>query len=304
MSVVKVKSTLLFLTSTFNELIQNSRNLLEHSFKLTQSNLFIYVAPTLPPIVSVDKSRPQLCRLFGEFYVNSLKYDQRVNVVCLLNNLPTGSRPVKSNLEYDLVLTDFQLSDDLEQSIRSHLKSNFVKFDVEMRSIEPILKRSESFKSIELPNRENDLIAQEKTYRNSIIGGTFDRIHIGHKLLLTEALLLTSDRLLIGLADGPLLVKKKLADLIEDVSIREHHLRDLIAQMRPDLELVVEPIHDPYGPSITEPDYQCLIVSDETRTGGDAVNTKRVENGLNRLDLHVIALAQENALDPGDESKV
>lgn len=145
MSVTKVKSTLLFLTSTFNELIQNSGNLLEHSFKLTQSNLFIYVAPKLPPIVSVAKTRPELRRLFGEFYINSLKFDPRVNVVCLLNNLPSPS-PVKSSLDYDLVLTDFQLSGDSEQSIRSHLTSNFVKCDFQMRSIETSLQRNESFK--------------------------------------------------------------------------------------------------------------------------------------------------------------
>lgn len=152
--------------------------------------------------------------------------------------------------------------------------------------------------------KEEDLISQDKIYRNSIVGGTFDRLHIGHKQLLTESLLLTTNRLLVGLADGPLLVKKKLADLIEDANVREKHVRELVSQIRPDVELVVTPIHDPYGPSITEPDYQCLIVSEETRSGGVAVNSKRAERGLGQLDLHVIGLAKETEIDPGDEDKV
>lgn len=161
-------------------------------------------------------------------------------------------------------------------------------------------------KSAEAPTTDHDLISQSKVYPNSIIGGTFDCIHVGHKLLLTEVVLLTQNRLLIGLADGPLLVKKKLADLIEEASLRERHLRELLSQMSPDLELLVVPIVDPYGPSITEPDYQCLIVSEETRSGGDAVNVKRVANGLNRLDLHIVGLANEleGDLEQGDENKV
>lgn len=298
----KFKNTLLFLTRTFDELHKNAHNLIEQSFRLTQSNLFIYIAPKLTPIVNATKTRTQIRFLINEFYSNSIKLDPTINVVCILERF----KHLKYNIEYDLVLTDSRLDPESEIPIRNHLNLSFLEINAELRSIYQESSLSiEPIRDLEFKKGEYDLIESDKIFRNSILGGTFDRIHIGHKLMLTESLLLTTDRLLIGLADGPLLVKKKLADLIEDVNIREQHLKDLVAQIRPDVELIITPIQDPYGPSIVEPDYQCLIVSEETKSGGEAVNAKRLERGLSKLDLHVIELAKEETIvDPGDEDKV
>ena len=46
------------------------------------------------------------------------------------------------------------------------------------------------------------MIVSDRVYANSILGGTFDHLHVGHKLMLTESVMLTRDSLLVGVTDG------------------------------------------------------------------------------------------------------
>lgn len=41
----------------------------------------------------------------------------------------------------------------------------------------------------------------ENVYDNVVLGGTFDRLHIGHKILLTQAVLRARKRLVVGVTD-------------------------------------------------------------------------------------------------------
>jgi len=52
--------------------------------------------------------------------------------------------------------------------------------------------------------------------------------------------------------------------------------------------LQIDRITDPIGPSGTDEDLQCIVVSKETEKGGQFVNQARLKNGLNELYVHVI----------------
>jgi cytidyltransferase-like protein len=52
------------------------------------------------------------------------------------------------------------------------------------------------------------------------LGGTFDHMHPGHKLLLTQSALLAYKRLLIGVTSDCLLKKKAYAAYLEDYETR------------------------------------------------------------------------------------
>lgn len=67
-------------------------------------------------------------------------------------------------------------------------------------------------------------------------------------------------------------------ELIEPYELRAAKLREFLEDVKPSLHYDIVPLVDPYGPSITDPDLQCLVVSEETRRGGEAVNKKRLEN--------------------------
>ena len=67
------------------------------------------------------------------------------------------------------------------------------------------------------------------------LGGTFDHIHMGHRLLLTESLLLARKRLLVGVADGYLLERKVLPELIAAVEQRVEGVRAFLEDVKCDI---------------------------------------------------------------------
>jgi phosphopantetheine adenylyltransferase len=52
----------------------------------------------------------------------------------------------------------------------------------------------------------------------------------------------------------------------------------------------IVPLSDPAGPTKTDPNIECLVVSAETLSGGHAVNKIRKEAGLPEMDLFSIEL--------------
>lgn len=47
----------------------------------------------------------------------------------------------------------------------------------------------------------NDGAQTNKVYRHTVLGGTFDRLHIAHKILLSEAALRSSKQVTVGVTE-------------------------------------------------------------------------------------------------------
>eukprot|EP00897_Mesotaenium_endlicherianum_P000930 jgi/Mesen1/10838/ME000093S10350 len=138
-----------------------------------------------------------------------------------------------------------------------------------------------------------DIHSWHNKYSAVVLGGTFDRLHDGHRALLRAAAEAAREKVVVGVSAGPMLEKKELADMIEPLELRRKAVEDYVKSLKPQLAVHTEPLYDAYGPSIVDPALEAIVVSKETEAGGAAVNRKRAERNLSQLEVVVIDLVEE-----------
>jgi phosphopantetheine adenylyltransferase len=167
-----------------------------------------------------------------------------------------------------------------------------------------------------------DSTASSNSVHTSVaVGGTFDHLHIGHKLLLSATVFLpepTAEKprhITVGTTGDELLVNKKFASQVGSWEARQAETAAFVESIlifHPDvssikrieekndpgpngkavvvhygngLSINYAQISDPFGPTITDESITALIISKETRAGGKAVNDKREEKGWKGLEV-------------------
>ncbi len=126
------------------------------------------------------------------------------------------------------------------------------------------------------------------------LGGTFDHLHEGHKFLLKTALSI-SELTEIGLTSQDLLKNKQYSSKLEDYETRKENLKSYISSIA-DLNRVniVEISNwsdmDKYA---QDPEYNGLVVSQETYDNALKLNENRMKKGLKPLVLIVIPLLKD-----------
>lgn len=120
----------------------------------------------------------------------------------------------------------------------------------------------------------------QPSYTYVAVGGTFDHLHSGHKLLLGTAAVYARGRLRVGVTGPALLTKKKYAEQLQTIAVRRDHVTRFLKRLRPDLELEVEEIVDVSGGTDRIAAVEALVVSPETRRAVELINDLREKNGI------------------------
>ncbi|PLW40552.1 hypothetical protein PCANC_16776 [Puccinia coronata f. sp. avenae] len=143
------------------------------------------------------------------------------------------------------------------------------------------------------PDDDHDM--HRELFPTLALGGTFDHLHSGHKILLTMASWLATRRLVVGITDDELLKNKQHADWLEPLSERQKAVHMFLERVGP-RDLVVETpvLQDVYGPTAWDPDIDALLVSKETLPGAQAIDAIRAQNSLTPLARYVIDVISHN----------
>jgi len=125
-------------------------------------------------------------------------------------------------------------------------------------------------------------------YPVTVIGGTFDHLHAGHKILLSMAAYITSQKLIIGITDDTVLQKKANKHVLQNIDVRTEHVKSFLKFFKPSIILDITPIVDVYGPTSWDPNIQALVVSKETISGAEAITSHRQKHNLPPLQVFLI----------------
>ena len=123
---------------------------------------------------------------------------------------------------------------------------------------------------------------------NVALGGTFDPVHDGHRKLFERAFELGD--VTVGLTSDDLAPETRHVERY--VRPYEERERDLEAELAPraeahGCEYEIRELTEPTGIAV-EAEFDALVVSPETREGGERINEIRRDRGLDPLDIEVV----------------
>ncbi len=127
-----------------------------------------------------------------------------------------------------------------------------------------------------------------RRYQKVVVGGTFDRLHLGHKALLRKAFEV-GKYVYIGMTSDEMIKDKPYAEKILPYEVRLRDLLKFLEVNRYKNYRIVK-INSAIGFADRIKSLDAIVVSEETYKGALLVNKARREKGLKPLDIVTISI--------------
>lgn len=126
------------------------------------------------------------------------------------------------------------------------------------------------------------------------VGGTFDRLHDGHRALIVEAFRL-GHRVIIGITSDSYVKKSGKSGVAGYGERRKGVLSFLKSSGLVDRSVLVK-INDRFGPIVDDASITCIVATEETRDTAVEANMLRARKGIAPMKIHTICmvLAKDN----------
>ena len=126
-------------------------------------------------------------------------------------------------------------------------------------------------------------------FKRVVIGGTFYKLHKGHRALIKKALEV-GELIFIGLTTDEMAKKMIKGHSVGDFEERKRGLEKFLREVKALGRAQIFPINDPYGPTLVIEDFDAIVVSPETVKRAREINSLRRKNGLKPLKIVVIRM--------------
>jgi len=125
-------------------------------------------------------------------------------------------------------------------------------------------------------------------FKKVAVGGTFDQLHRGHRALLGKAFEV-GEKVVIGLTSDEFVTQMGKPHNTASYSQRRRELEDYLKDQCLDKRAEIVPLNDPMGLMMTK-NFDALVVSQETEHVGEAINQKRQQANVAKLQIVTVAL--------------
>ena len=147
------------------------------------------------------------------------------------------------------------------------------------------------------------MTARSRPFNEVAIGGTFDVLHRGHKILLRTAFR-AGDRVLIGLSRNGFVRRLVKNHRVDPYPRRKRELVSFLKKERLLDRAKIIPLDDPYGPTINDSTVRALVVSRMTKKMADKINTIRRRRGLKPLSVVSIGMVVAEDFEPISSTRI
>jgi len=131
-------------------------------------------------------------------------------------------------------------------------------------------------------------------FRKVGVGGTFDELHRGHKVLLTRAFEI-GERVAIGLCSDAFVETLGKPHVTASYEERLRELKAFLNDLGFSGRAEFVPLNDPFGTTLSGSCIEALVVSEETKPVALKINERRREAGLSQLEIvTVVMVPSEN----------
>lgn len=142
-----------------------------------------------------------------------------------------------------------------------------------------------------------------KKFRKVAVGGTFDELHKGHKVLLMKAFEI-GEHVLIGLCTDEFVKKMGKPHVTAPYEERLKELRAFLKAQGLSDKAEIIPLSDPYGNTLTDTCIEALVVSEETEKTALKINQKRSEAQMLPLTIVTISMVPAENCKPISTTRI
>ncbi len=125
-------------------------------------------------------------------------------------------------------------------------------------------------------------------YRSVAVGGTFDHIHKGHRMLLERAFE-TGEKVFIGLTTDEF-VANTGKQIEHDFTFRKKQLELYLKGEYRGRDFVITNLESSFGPGMFTSEIEAIVVSTETQDRVSYANERRRTLGLSDLKIEIIPM--------------
>jgi pantetheine-phosphate adenylyltransferase len=142
-----------------------------------------------------------------------------------------------------------------------------------------------------------------KNFKKVAVGGTFDELHRGHKILLMKAFD-TGERVAIGLSSDALVSDLAKPHITATFNERQDLLKAWLEKKGLSSRAQIIQLFDAFGSTVKDPEIEALVVSEQTLPAAQKINEQRRKAGFLSLKIVTVSMVPSQNCAPISTTKI